>query len=346
MPFIASILPVVLYILVVYELDNFSLISVKRLLVLVGCGMVSALLCFGLFYALDSILSSSQTDFVYPVLEEAMKAIPLLYLARHKKMVFFIDSVICGAAVGGGFSILENIFYLVLGEPMGMGTVLFRGLEVALIHMGCSAIVAAGLMFAVRMAERRRSRLEVKRKDVLMAVFLLVAAPALHVFHNSFHFIPLLQYVVVFGSMAGLLVWTCQYDADMIHRWLDRGLDKQVALMMDIQQGLLGETKTGQFLLSIKENFPAEVYFDIICYVQLYIELAVAAKSRFMTREAGLDEPLDEAARNRYLDQYAEFKNLEKALGQSAKMTVAPVVKFYPADRKALEDLLAECKAS
>ena len=110
-----------------------------------------------------------------------MKAIPLLYLARHKKMVFFIDSVICGAAVGGGFSILENIFYLVLGEPMGMGTVLFRGLEVALIHMGCSAIVAAGLMFAVRMAERRRSRLEVKRKDVLMAVFLLVAAPALHV---------------------------------------------------------------------------------------------------------------------------------------------------------------------
>ncbi len=150
--------------------------------------------------------------------------------------------------------------------------------------------------------------------------------------------------MVVFGSLGGLLVWVYQYDGDMIHRWLDRGLDKQVALMMDIQQGHLGETKTGQFLLSVKENFPAEVYFDIICYVQLYIELAVAAKSRFMTREAGLDEPLDEATRNRYLDQYAEFKNLEKALGQSAKMTVAPVVKFYPADRKALDELLAECR--
>ena len=149
---------------------------------------------------------------------------------------------------------------------------------------------------------------------------------------------------VVCLTLGGLLVWVYQYDGDMIHRWLDRGLDKQVALMMDIQQGLLGETKTGQFLLSIKENFPAEVYFDIICYVQLYIELAVAAKSRFMTREAGLDEPLDEATRNRYLEQYAEFKNLEKALGKSARMTVAPVVKFYPADRKALEELLAECR--
>lgn len=345
MPFIASILPVVLYILVVYELDNFSLISVKRLLVLVGCGMVSALLCFGLFYALDSILSPSQTDFVYPVLEEAMKAIPLLYLARHKKMVFFIDSVICGAAVGGGFSILENIFYLVLGEPMGMGTVLFRGLEVALIHMGCSAIVAAGLMFAVRMAERRRSRLEVKRKDVLMAVFLLVAAPALHVFHNSFHFSPLLQYVVVFGSMAGLLVWTYQYDADMIHRWLDRGLDKQVSLLQAIQEGHLGETKTGEFLMSVKENFPPEVFFDIICYVQLNVELSVAAKSRFMMREAGLDMPLEKEQANLYLSQYHEFMILEKLLGKSARMTIAPVVKFYPADRKALEDLLAECMA-
>ncbi|MBQ2331868.1 MAG: hypothetical protein II383_05630, partial [Bacteroidales bacterium] len=169
-------------------------------------------------------------------------------------------------------------------------------------------------------------------------------AAILHILHNYLHPDPLLQFVVVFGSLGGLLVWVYQYDGDMIHRWLDRGLDKQVALMMDIQQGHLGETKTGQFLLSIKENFPAEVYFDIICYVQLYIELAVAAKSRFMTREAGLDEPLDEATRNRYLEQYAEFKNLEKALGQSAKMTVAPVVKFYPADRKALDELLAECR--
>jgi hypothetical protein len=38
------------------------------------------------------------------------------------------------------------------------------------------------------------------------------------------------------------------------------------------------------------------------------------------------------------------FKDLEKALGKSARMTVAPVVKFYPADRKALEELLAECR--
>ena len=343
MSFAVALFPVVLYIFVVYTLDNFSLVGIRDLMLLVGAGLLAAAACFGLFRLTDPFVSERVSDSLYPIMEEAVKALPLWWLARRKKIAFFIDSVICGAAVGGGFSILENVLYLLMGN-LGIGTALFRGLEVALIHMGCSAIVAVALMFTVRLLERRHARLPVKKSDITMSLFLFFVAAILHILHNYLHPDPLLQFVVVFGSLGGLLVWVYQYDGDMIHRWLDRGLDKQVALMMDIQQGHLGETKTGQFLLSIKENFPAEVYFDIICYVQLYIELAVAAKSRFMTREAGLDEPLDEATRNRYLDQYAEFKNLEKALGKSARMTVAPVVKFYPADRKALEELLAECR--
>ena len=343
MSFAVALFPVVLYIFVVYTLDNFSLVGIRDLMLLVGAGLLAAAACFGLFRLTDPFVSERVSDSLYPIMEEAVKALPLWWLARRKKIAFFIDSVICGAAVGGGFSILENVLYLLMGN-LGIGTALFRGLEVALIHMGCSAIVAVALMFTVRLLERRHARLPVKKSDITMSLFLFFVAAILHILHNYLHPDPLLQFVVVFGSLGGLLVWVYQYDGDMIHRWLDRGLDKQVALMMDIQQGLLGETKTGQFLLSIKENFPAEVYFDIICYVQLYIELAVAAKSRFMTREAGLDEPLDEAARSRYREQYAEFKDLEKALGKSARMTVAPVVKFYPADRKALDELLAECR--
>ena len=345
MSFVAALLPVVVYIVVVYVLDSFALISVKRLLLLVLCGMAAALACFGLFQLTWTVLPESVSDFVDPVIEEAVKAIPLLILARRKKIAFFIDSVICGAAVGGGFSILENIFYLVLGDELGMGTVLFRGLEVALIHMGCSAIVAAALMFAVRLDGRRRAHLEIKRRDVWMAAFLLLAAPALHVAHNTFHFNPLMQFIAVFGSMAGLLVWTYQYDGDMIHRWLDKGLDKQVDLFRSIQEGNLSQTKTGEFLLSVKDSFSPEMFFDVICYVKLNVELSIAAKSRFMLREAKLDLPLEEEQARNILAQYEEYRVLEKRLGQSARITIAPVVKFYPADRKALDDLLADCAA-
>ena len=131
MLFVAALLPVVIYIFVVYKIDNFSLINVKNVFMQVLCGMVAALACFGLFQLTGSILSENQSEFFNPVLEEIIKAIPLLWLATRKKIVFFIDSIICGAAIGGGFSILENIFYLLFGHVIGMGTILFRGLEVS-----------------------------------------------------------------------------------------------------------------------------------------------------------------------------------------------------------------------
>ena len=348
MLFVAAILPVVIYIFVVYKIDNFSLISVKNLLLQVLCGMVAALVCFGLFQLTGSILSENQSEFFNPVLEEVIKALPLLWLATRKKIVFFIDSVICGAAVGGGFSILENIFYLLFGHEMGIGTVLFRGLEVALVHMGCSAIVAAGLMLAVRIIERSHSRLGLKKSDIGMSVFLLLEAPVLHVFHNTFLLNPLLQFIFVFGTMGGLLMWTYYYDVDMIHRWIDKSLDKQLALLESIKSGQLDNTQTGIFLVSIKEKFPPEDFFDIICYVQLHVELSVAAKSRVMVRESGLvkDLPLTEENKELILSQYEEYKILEKRLGKLARMTIAPIVKYYPADFKALEDLRTECKMS
>ena len=347
MLFVAALLPVVIYIFVVYQIDNFSLISVKRLVLLILCGMLTALLCFGIFQLTGEMLADEHSDYVNPVVEEIVKGLPLLYIASRKKIVFFIDSVICGAAVGGGFSILENIFYLLLGDGItGIGTVLFRGLEVALIHMGCSAIVAAGLMLVIRLIERSHSRLDLKKSDIAMSVFLLLEAPVLHVCHNAFHFNPLMQFIFVFGTMGGLLMWTYYYDVDMIHRWLDKGLDKQLSLLNAIKDGHLDDTPTGVFLESVKDAFPAEDFFDIICYVQLNVELNVAAKSRVMIRESGLerDLPLSDEEKELIMAQYTEYKILEKNLGKAARMAIAPIVKFYPADQKALEDLKAECK--
>ena len=179
-----------------------------------------------------------------------------------------------------------------------------------------------------------------------MSVFLLMEAPVLHVFHNAFHFMPLVQFIFVFGTLGGLLTWTYYYDVDMIHRWLDKGLDKQLALLDSIKSGQLDKTQTGIFLESIKKKFPPEDFFDIICYVELHVELSVAAKSRVMIRESGLveDLPLTEENKELILSQYEEYKILEKRLGKLARMTIGPIVKYYPADYRALEALRAECR--
>ena len=345
MLFVVSLLPIVIYLVVIYKIDHFALVSMKRLVVLVLGGMIAASVCFGLFKLMEGGLSDEQSDVVHPMIEEIVKAIPLLVLAWRKKIVFFIDSVICGAAVGGGFSILENLLYLTQGREMALGTGLFRGLEVALIHMGCSAIIAAGLMAAVRQTERLRSRLEIKWSDVATTVFLLVAAMAMHVGHNAFHFNPLMQFFFVFAILGGLLAWTYLYDIDMTHRWLDKGLDKQLGLLSAIEGGQLVNTPTGSFLKSIKESFPPEVYYDIICYVGLHAELSVTAKARFMLREVGIDVPMEGKEKELNLSKFVELKELEKNIGKSATMTIAPIVKFYPADIQAFNNLREECLA-
>ena len=345
MLFAVSLIPIIVYIIFIYKIDHFALISIKRLLLLALIGMLTALACFGLFLLTDRVISGKSADIIHPVIEELVKSIPLLILAFRKRIAFFIDSVICGAAVGGGFSFLENIFYLVLGDSVDLSTGLFRGLEVALIHMGCSAIIAAGMMMVVRQTERKRSRMPMSTNDIIKTTALFVVALAFHIFHNTFQFTPIMQFVWVLSVMIGMIAVVYFYDIDMTHRWLDKGLDMQINLLRSIEGGHLLNTPTGTFLESVKELFPPNVYFDIICYVRLQIELSVAAKTRFMLHEVGMDEPLEANKKELYMSQFVELSELEKNIGPSAKMTIAPIVKLSPADTQALNNLLKECKS-
>lgn len=345
MLFAVSLIPIIVYIIFIYKIDHFALISIKRLLLLALIGMLTALACFGLFLLTDRVISGKSADIIHPVIEELVKSIPLLILAFRKRIAFFIDSVICGAAVGGGFSFLENIFYLVLGDSVDLSTGLFRGLEVALIHMGCSAIIAAGMMMVVRQTERKRSRMPMSTNDIIKTTALFVVALAFHIFHNTFQFTPIMQFFWVLAVMVGMIAVVYFYDIDMTHRWLDKGLDMQINLLRSIEGGHLLNTPTGTFLESVKELFPPNVYFDIICYVRLQIELSVAAKTRFMLHEVGMDEPLEADKKELFMSQFVEIGELEKNIGPSAKMTIAPIVKLSPADTQALNNLLRECKS-
>lgn len=345
MLFAVSLIPIIVYIIFIYKIDHFALISIKRLLLLALIGMLTALACFGLFLLTDRVISGKSADIIHPVIEELVKSIPLLILAFRKRIAFFIDSVICGAAVGGGFSFLENIFYLVLGDSVDLSTGLFRGLEVALIHMGCSAIIAAGMMMVVRQTERKRSRMPMSTNDIIKTTALFVVALAFHIFHNTFQFTPIMQFFWVLAVMVGMIAVVYFYDIDMTHRWLDKGLDMQINLLRSIEGGHLLNTPTGTFLESVKELFPPNVYFDIICYVRLQIELSVAAKTRFMLHEVGMDEPLEADKKELFMSQFVELGELEKNIGPSAKMTIAPIVKLSPADTQALNNLLRECKS-
>ena len=71
MSFAVALFPVILYIFVVYTLDNFSLVGIRDLMLLVGAGLLAAAACFGLFRLTDPFVSERVSDSLYPIMEEA-----------------------------------------------------------------------------------------------------------------------------------------------------------------------------------------------------------------------------------------------------------------------------------
>ena len=77
-----------------------------------------------------------------PVSEEFFKILFVVYLIQSKKVGFAVDSAILGFAVGAGFAIIENIYYLSVLTDTGLLTWFVRGFGTAVMHGGTTAIAA------------------------------------------------------------------------------------------------------------------------------------------------------------------------------------------------------------
>lgn len=82
---------------------------------------------------------------VAPIVEEVLKSVVLLFLARQ--MSYFIDGMIYGFVGGTAFSILENVLYL--ADPKntapGVLTALLRVLSTCLMHGVASALAGGAI---------------------------------------------------------------------------------------------------------------------------------------------------------------------------------------------------------
>ena len=58
----------------------------------------------------------------------------------------------------------------------------------------------------------------------------------------------------------------------------------------------------------------------MLCYLRLYTELALRAKGVLMMRENGLDSPIGERTR----DKFVEMKYLEDSIGKTGVLAMRP----------------------
>ena len=110
-----SLIPVFVFLAALIIIDSFKLVKLKSVLQAIVAGIFSAAVCLfinqstlGFF----NIELQTFSRYIAPIIEEIFKSFYLIYLIKTNKTGFVVDAAIFGFAIGAGFSLFENIYYL------------------------------------------------------------------------------------------------------------------------------------------------------------------------------------------------------------------------------------------
>lgn len=314
-------------------MDAFSLTNWKRL---IFC-MVSGCLCFVLtFFFAEPLFESVSLPYFSAIIAEFLKGLPLLYLVLKRKIVMLGDATIYGSALGAGYAMSEIIYFTMLDpsntiQAYAPVTAVILGFETAVMHIGCSSLLAYGLIMAKQETTNRSYFI---RNLGVVAVFLITSA--VHIIHNVAPIPPLLLTTILTIYFILSKRHIFKKNESNIHTWIDECLNNDVALLSSIKKGELSKTNAGKYLVSIKDAFSPEVFFDLCCYISEYLELSITAKSNLLLRQAGFPVQRTEKTKARINELFA----LRKRIGKAGVEAVKPIVNIEDVDYWAVNALL------
>jgi RsiW-degrading membrane proteinase PrsW (M82 family) len=309
-----ALVPVLALLALFVWLDAFKLMSLREILVLLLLGGLAALVAWpiaGRFLDTLPIGFSTYSRFVAPWIEEALKAVVMIGLFRINRIGYKLDAVISGFAIGAGFSVVENIFYLTLFPFYGAGTWLVRGLGTAVMHGTTLAVLAA---FAQELAERETRE---AAGDFNFSYYWFIPgyliAVALHTAFNQFPAQPLLAMVGALIAAPIALIAIFHFGQAEAERWLTVERAEHRAQVEALRSGRWPEGPAGRRIAALGERVGPEAAKRMRRYWELQAWL-VAEAEETMIEEAAGDAEFDETEIRAAL---AELAGLKTALGKS-----------------------------
>ena len=310
-----AFLPVSLFLLSLLYLDSYKLVRFRTVVELVIVGAIAAAISLPMNNAVESsgIDRTTVLRFIAPAIEEILKAAPIVYLIRRKRIGFLIDAAIDGFAAGTGFALLENLYYLGELQQSHVALWIVRGFGTALMHGGTIAIMA---MSTLAIGERQRS-------DALWtAIPGLAAAFAIHSMFNHFMLSPIASTVAIVVVLPPLVVLAFAQSERYLQSWIGSGFDLDSELVRAIRSGDFGHTPAGDYLRTLRERFSGEVMADMLCYLRLRSELSLRAKGMLMLHENGFSMKRDPDI-NAKLE---ELRYLKRSIGKTGELALAPIL--------------------
>lgn len=307
-----GLLPVGVFLVGLVYLDSYKLVTLRATLIAIGAGCAAAIVAL---VANTTILDSTDihpstfSRYVAPVLEECLKAVYLVYLLHRKRIGFMVDAAICGFAIGAGFSMVENLYYLQTVDTGNLLVWIIRGFGTALMHGGTTAVVGVlGRSLQDRFPDR-------------LAVFPgLAVAVFIHSLFNHFFLSPVISTLLTLCGLPFVMYLVFRYSEQSTREWLGVGFDTDQALLQMLTTGVLLENKVGQYLASLQDRFPGEVVADLLCLLRIHVELSINAKGLLLMREAGFEPGPDPQVQAKL----KELKFLHRSVGKTGLLALHP----------------------
>lgn len=318
-----GVIPVFAFLALLILMDSFKLVPLRVVLLAIGIGCVTAMVALRTNtwlldgFALDPVV---YRRYLAPLLEEALKAAYVIYLIRTGRVGFVIDAAIQGFAVGAGFALFENVYYfLEMRADAGPFLWVVRGFGTAVIHGSTMAMFAT----LTKSLSDRHGALSPR---LLLPGFAL--AVTVHSFFNHFLLHPLVLTALLLVVLPLLVIAVFDHSERATRHWLGHGFDSDAEILEMITHGDVRQTRVGTYLQSLRSHFPAAVVADILCYLQIYVELSMRAKTQMMARAAGVELPVG-AEVTASLD---ELRYLDKAIGKTGKLAILPLLRTSSRD--------------
>ena len=310
-----AFVPVSLFLVGLRLMDSFKLVHTRTLLLALGGGALAAGAAYGLNRGLIQFVHLDPDRLrgvVAPILEELLKAMVVVAFLRRDRVGFLVDAAIVGFAVGAGFALVENLYYLGALHDFSATLWLARGLGTAVMHGSTTAALAV-------IAKALRDRDPALRVRALLPG--LAAAIAVHAGFNQLPFHPLVTSALIMFVMPLLLLAVFDRSERATRAWLSSGFDGEFVMLEQILDDEVQGTPVGRYLETLQERFAPLVVADLLCLLRIHLELSLRAKGMLIARAAGLRlEPDDSVRAN-----LEELRFLERTVGATGRLAILPL---------------------
>ena len=323
-----SIFPVILFLVFLFLMDSFKLVLKKYLVFAILWGISAAIIAYYIntfFTEQIKLKFEILSQYLAPANEEIIKALFIFLIIYKKRVGFTIDAAIYGFAVGAGFALIENIFYLKISTEANLLIWIIRGFGTAIMHGGCTALFAVILISS----KNRNS------SNLLNIGIALFTAYIIHSAFNHFYIEPIFQTLGILIILPIIFVLIFKRNEKQLQDWLEIEFNSEIELLDMINKGQFLETRSGEYLSSLKSRFPGETILDMYCYIRIYLELSIKAKRNVMLKENGFPVIIE----NDIGDKLKELNQLRKQIGKVGELTLSPLIRMSYRDLWKLNSL-------